>query len=143
MFFPTASNESIGKDQFQLGPSIVFAYIQKWGVLGFLWQHWWGVGSIPEDRDKVNVSTVQLFYWFGIGDGWQIGGSPSPSANYVAAAETEYSVPFNLGIAKTVIIGEMPLKFTVQGQYFVTRPVSVGPNWGIFFQIAPVIELPW
>jgi len=143
MFFPTAGGSRIGKDQFQLGPTALAAYIQKWGVLGFLWQHWWGVGSIPEDQEKVNVSTIQLFYWFGIGNGWQIGGSPTPTANYVAAAETSYSIPLNLGIAKTVIIGEMPLKFTIQGQYFVTRPEDLGTDWGIFFQVAPVLELPW
>ena len=142
MFFPTG-NEFLGKQQFQIGPSVVFAYIQKWGVVGGLWQHYFGVGEPPAGEDNINTGTLQLFYWFGIGNGWQIGGSPNMSANYITAVDTDFSVPLNLGLAKTVILGKLPLKLTLQGQYFVTRPDFAGPSWGIFFQITPVINLPW
>ncbi len=142
MFFPTGS-EFLGKEQFQIGPSIVLAFIRKWGVVGGLWQHYFGIGDPPDGQNSVNAGTLQLFYWFGVGNGWQVGGSPNMSANYVNAVDTDFSVPLNLGLAKTVILGKMPLKLTLQGQYFVTRPDFAGPSWGIFFQITPVINLPW
>ena len=47
------------------------------------------------------------------------------------------------GFAKTFLAGKTPIKTTVQAQYFVTRPELVGPSWGIFFQIAPVVNVPW
>ena len=143
MFFPTASNEFVGSGQFQLGPAALVGLLKKWGVVGVLWQHWWGIGNLEADETRVNLGTTQLFYWFGVGGGWQVGGSPIPTANYVAGQDIQYSVPLNLGIAKTLILGKMPLKFTVQGQYFVTRPDLLGPSWGVFFQITPVIKVPW
>jgi hypothetical protein len=59
------------------------------------------------------------------------------------AAKTEFTVPLNLGVAKTFLLGSMPLKTTLQGQYFVTRPDMAGPSWGVFFQITPVVKVPW
>ena len=41
------------------------------------------------------------------------------------------------------MLGKTPIKTTLQGQYFVTRPDVVGPDWGFFFQITPVIRVPW
>ena len=143
VLFPTASKPSIGSDQYQLGPAAVFAFIRKWGVLGGLWQHYFGVGDLDEGTDRVNLGTFQAFYWFGVGNGWQIGGSPTMTANYVGGIDTSYSIPVNLGIAKTVILGRMPLKLTVQGQYFLTRPDVAGASWGVFFQVTPVVKLPW
>ncbi len=143
VLFPTATRPSIGAGQYQFGPTAVFAIIRKWGVLGGLWQHYFGVSEVDDGVDKVNLGTFQAFYWFGIGNGWQVGGSPTMTANYVGAIDTKYSVPVNLGIAKTVILGKMPLKLTVQGQYFVTQPDFAGASWGVFFQITPVVKLPW
>ena len=143
VLFPTATQPSLGADQYQLGPAAVFAVIKKWGVVGGLWQHYFGVSQVDEGVDKVNLGTFQAFYWFSIGEGWQIGGSPTMTANYVGAIDTDFSVPVNLGVAKTVILGKMPLKLTVQGQYFVTQPDVAGASWGVFFQITPVVKLPW
>jgi hypothetical protein len=139
--FPTASKESLGADQWQLGPAALVGWLQDWGVLGGLWQHWWGLNSNPGE-EKINKGTLQVFYWFSLGSGWQIGGSPIPTANY-AQATTEFSLPVNLGFAKTFILGKTPVKTTLQGQYFATRPDVVGPDWGFFFQITPVIRVPW
>ncbi len=143
MFFPTASSSVIGKDQFQIGPAALAGLLKEWGVIGALWQHWWGIGNIDADQERVNLGTLQLFYWFSVGNGWQIGGSPIQSANYVQGQDIDFSMPLNLGFSKTAVLGKMPWKFSLQGQYFVTRPDIVGPDWGIFFQIVPVIKLPW
>jgi len=47
------------------------------------------------------------------------------------------------GVARTFIAGKTPIKATIQVQYFVTRPENFGPSWRVFFQITPVVELPW
>ena len=142
VLFPTATKPSLGSGQFQIGPSMVFAFIRKWGVLGGLWNHYFGVGA-EEGEENINFGSLQPFYWFSVGSGWQVGGSPTMTANYVGAIDTNFSIPVNLGLAKTVIAGKMPIKMTVQGQYFVTRPEVAGSSWGIFFQITPVVSLPW
>ena len=139
--FPTASND-MGKGQYQLGPAAILGLIKPWGVLGGFWQHWWGLNP-DEGEERVNVGTLQLFYWFSLGGGWQIGGSPIPTANYVRATEADFTVPINFGAAKTFVLGTMPLKTTIQGQYFVTRPDVAGQSWGVFFQVTPVVKVPW
>ena len=96
MFFPTASNAALGKEQMQLGPVALIGIVKKWGVLGVLWQHWWGLGPVKPGDNRLNIGTAQLFYWFRAGKGWQIGGSPIPSANYVAASETEFSLLYKI-----------------------------------------------
>lgn len=138
---PTGT-EALGSGQWQLGPAAILGLIKPWGVVGAFWQHWYGLNSDPGEP-KVNTGTLQLFYWFSLPGGWQVGGSPIPTANYVAAAESKFTVPINLGVAKTLIVGGTPIKTTLQGQYFLTRPDVAGPNWGFFFQITPVVKLPW
>ena len=138
---PTASNDYVGQGQWQLGPSALLGILKDWGVMGALWQHWWGLNS-RDGEEKANKGTLQLFYWFSLPGGWQVGGSPIPTANYLSV-ETEFTVPVNLGVAKTFIIGQMPLKTTLQGQYFLTRPEEVGPSWGVFLQVTPVVKVPW
>ena len=96
-----------------------------------------------EGEEQVNVGTLQLFYWFSLGGGWQVGGSPIPTANYVSATEADFTIPINFGAAKTFVLGTMPLKTTIQGQYFVTRPDVAGQSWGVFFQVTPVVKVPW
>lgn len=140
--FPTASKESLGQDQWQLGPAALIGHLSDVGVFGALLQHWWGLNE-PDTGEKVNKGALQLFYWFSLKGGWQIGGSPIATANYVAASDVDFSFPLNLGVAKTFIAGNTPIKATLQGQYFVTQPDMMGPSWGIFFQIAPVVRVPW
>jgi len=138
--FPTASGD-VGDDQWQAGPAAIFGVLKSWGVLGAMWQHWYGLNS-DEGEEKISKGTLQLFYWFSLPKGWQVGGSPIPTANYLGAT-SEFTVPINLGVAKTFILGKTPLKTTLQGQYFLTRPDEAGPSWGIFFQVTPVVRVPW
>ncbi len=110
-------------------------------MLGVFWQHWFGL-SEPEDRERANVGTLQVFYWFSMGGGWQVGGSPTATTTYLHEGN-DFSFPLNLGVAKTLLLGSLPLKTTLQGQYFVTRPEEAGGDWGVFFQVSPVINVPW
>jgi hypothetical protein len=141
--FPTASDDLLGADQWQLGPAGILGYLAPWGVIGGLWQHYFGLNEPDGDGEKVNKGTLQIFYWFSLPGGWQVGGSPLTTANYVQAQDVDFSLPLNLGVAKTVMVGSTPLKMTLQGQYFVTRPETLGPDWGVFFQVTPVVRVPW
>ena len=139
--FPTASEEATGSDQWQVGPAGLVGLLKPWGVVGTMWQHWYGLNSDPGE-EKISKGTLQIFYWFSLAGGWQVGGSPIPTANYLGAT-TEFSVPINFGVAKTFLLGSTPFKTTLQGQYFLTRPDVAGPDWGFFFQITPVVSVPW
>jgi hypothetical protein len=141
--FPTATDDLLGADQWQLGPAAIVGILKDWGVLGGLWQHYFGLNEPSGGGEKINKGTLQIFYWFSLPGGWQVGGSPVTTANYLAAQDVDFSVPLNFGFAKTLMAGATPLKLTLQGQYFLTRPDVLGADWGIFFQITPVVKVPW
>jgi hypothetical protein len=106
--FPTASDPLLGGQQWQAGPAALAGILKKWGLVGVLWQHWWGFGA-DEGVENKNVGTMQLFYWFSAGKGWQVGGSPITTANYVAGSDINFVLPLNLGFAKTFIVGKTPI----------------------------------
>ena len=118
MFFPTASNSYIGNDQFQLGPAALAGILKQWGVVGILWQHWWGMGSVDEGDSRRNVGTMQLFYWFSAGNGWQIGGSPVQTANYVEAQDIDFSIPFEPGGGQNPNVGQNAVEIYGSGAVF-------------------------
>jgi hypothetical protein len=82
----------------------LFGLLKDWGVPGVLWQHWWGLNS-DEGEAKANKGTLQVFYWFSLPGGWQVGGSPIPTANYVAASDIDFTVPLNLGVRQDLRCG--------------------------------------
>ena len=57
---PTASNDALGQGQWQAGPSALLGLLKEWGVVGVLWQHWFGLNA-DEGEDKANKGTLQVF----------------------------------------------------------------------------------
>ena len=72
---PTATNNSLGLDQWLLGPEAAVAMVRKWGVLGVLVSHQWDIAG--EDDYDTSVTGGQYFYAFNLSDGWQINSSPT------------------------------------------------------------------
>jgi hypothetical protein len=48
-------------------------------------------------------------------------------------------LPLGGGIAKTVKIGKLPLRFTAEVQYFVASTDRFGPDWLYSFSVSPII----
>ena len=83
--FPTASKDDIGSGKYSAGPSAVGAFIGKEFILGGLFQHWLSYGSGGNGSgDDVNFSWFNLFYFWNLDDGWQIGGTPIITADWEA-----------------------------------------------------------
>ena len=140
--FPTHTDDVLGNDAFQLGPAAYYGIGRKWGTLGVFPQHWWNIGG----GDGYSCLTAtQIFYWFDVGkEGWQIGGSPVISYNWAADdSDQAWTIPVNLGLAKTVKIGETPVKFKLEGVYYFDQPDAFGPSWGLQFTCTPVIANPF
>ncbi|MDH3978822.1 MAG: hypothetical protein OEU86_09910 [Gammaproteobacteria bacterium] len=138
---PTATEDSLGLDQWLVGPEVVGAMVRKWGVLGVLVTHQWDVAG--EDDYNTSITGGQYFYAFNLQDGWQINGSPVYSYNHKADSDNKLTLPVALGVSKTAIINGRPWKFGVQYWYYVESPDLYGPNWQIRFTISPVVKLPW
>ena len=138
---PTATNDSLGLDQWLLGPEVAVAMVRPWGVLGALVSHQWDVAG--EDDYDTSITGGQYFYAFNLNDGWQINASPTFSYNHEASSGNEWTIPLGIGTSKTTFIGGRPWKFGLQYWYYIESPDNFGPQHQIRFTVSPVVKLPW
>ena len=138
MQFPTHTDNVLGKDQFQLGPTGFAGMMGEWGSAGVFPQHLWNVGGAGEGYTA--ITNIQPWYWFSVGNGWQCGGSPIITYNWAEDRSDEaWTVPINLGLAKTIKIGKTPIKLKLEGIYYIVQPDSFGPHYGLQLTITPVV----
>jgi len=138
---PTATDDSVGADQWQLGPEFAIGWVKPWGVAGVLITHKWDVAG--NDEFRTNITGGQYFYAFPFGDGsWQFAAGPSWSYNHELVGE-KWSLPIGVGVSKTLQIGNVPIKLAVQYWDYVKSPDAFGEDKLFRFTITPVIKLPW
>lgn len=140
--FPTHTDDSLGKNQFHMGPAGFAGVMGKWGSAGLFPQHLWNIGDSDEGYSA--STDLQAWYWFSAGKGWQVGGSPIVTYDWAADnSDQAWVVPVNLGLQKTVMLGQTPVKFRLEGIYYLDQPDEFGPHWGLQLTITPVIENPF
>lgn len=138
---PTATDNSLGLDQWLLGPEAGFALVRPWGVLGAIVSHQWDIAG--EDDFDTSITGGQYFYAFNLGGGWQINSAPTFSYNHEASSGDEWTVPLAVGFSKTVMFSGRPWKFGAQYWHFVETPDQFGPDFQLRLSVSPVVELPW
>ena len=138
---PTATNNSLGLDQWLLGPEAAVAMVRKWGVLGVLVSHQWDIAG--EDDYDTSITGGQYFYAFNLSDGWQINSSPTFSYNHEASSGNKWAFPLGIGASKTSILGGRPWKFGLQYWHYIKSPDNFGPDYQLRFSVSPVVKLPW
>lgn len=142
MQFPTHTDDALGKNQFAMGPAAFAGLIGKWGSAGIFPQHLWNIGGSSEGYTALTL--LQPWYWFNVGKGYQVGGSPVIEFDWSQDKSDEaWTVPINLGVAKTIMMGGMPVKFKFEGIYYIVQPDSFGPHYGFQLTITPVIANPF
>jgi hypothetical protein len=133
----TVTSIPIGADglssrTWSLGPEFFVGHGFKWGFLGLLPNHQWNVVGDKE----VSLTTIQPIVTFLLGDGWALGTSPLINHNWIA---DQWTVPIQLQLSNTVMIGKLPLKLALEFDYYAVSPSAVGQNWFIGFNIIPVV----
>lgn len=138
---PTATDDAVGSQQWRLGPEVAVGLIKKWGLVGFLAAHSWDLGG-SNDED-FSTTTIEYFYAYGLGGGWQLAAGPTIEADWEADSSNTWTVPIGIGIEKTTKIGNTPWNFALEAHYYVEQPDSFGPEFLLVFQITPVIANPF
>jgi len=131
---PTATDSDVAGKQLRLGPEVLFAKFEKWGVYGIFPSHQWDVTGWGDGY--YSTSQLQLFLRFLPGGGWNVG--TSPIMNYDWKTE-DWTIPLNLGAAKTVMFGTTPVKLELEVNYYVEQPDAFGPEWMVSLNITPVV----
>jgi hypothetical protein len=159
--FKTATIEALKSPYTSLGPEVVLGYTPKWGFVGAMVNHGWGLGGSDADSQgfgiqqdgvltstagvprKSSVTAGQYFYVVGVGNGWQIAGTPTFAYNHNAEKGNKFTLPLGTGAVKVTHFGKLPVKIALQYWYYVASPDNFGPQHLFRLQIAPVVPLPW
>lgn len=139
--FPTATDDSLGLDQYLMGPEFYIGKVWDWGAVGVLLTHQWDIAG--EDSFDTSITGGQYFFTYNLKNAWQIQMTPTFSYNHEARSGDELTFPVGVGVSKTVVWGKTPVKFNVQYWHYVESPDAFGADWQVRFNISPVVPLPW
>ncbi|MGD2019735.1 MAG: hypothetical protein PVJ30_04975 [Thiohalocapsa sp.] len=134
---PTATDSAVAGKQLRLGPEILLAKGEKWGLFGIFPNHQWNLTGWGEGKDNwFSTTTIQPFLKLTPGGGWAIASEPIMSYDWKAE---QWTVPVNLTVNKTTRIGKTPVNFEVEINYYVDQPDAFGPEWMIALNITPIV----
>ena len=136
--FPTARLDALGQGKYQAGPAAVGLFMSKKWVVGALAQQWWSYAG-QSDRTNVSQANIQYFIQRLLPNRWQVGMAPNILIDWNAKPGNQVTWPIGLGCAKTVKLGKLPVKLSIEGQYMLIHPDDFGQRWNIRFQMTPVI----
>lgn len=131
---PTATSSSVAGKQVRLGPEFVVAQATDWGIVALFPSHQWDVTGWG--GGDFNTSQLQAVVKVLPGGGWSIGSSPILQHNWETQ---EWTIPLNLTLGKTVVMGKTPVKLELDANYYVSSPSAFGPEWMIGINITPVV----
>ena len=159
--FRTSTIEELKSKQTTLGPEVIIGKTMKWGFVGVMVNHGWGIGG-GSDADqqsfdiqdafvtstagvprRTSVTAGQYFYTVGLKNGWQISGTPTFAYNHEGEKGNRFTFPLGTGVVKVTKFGKLPVKLALQYWYYVASPDNFGPQHLVRLQIAPVVPLPW
>ena len=136
--FPTATNDDLGAEKWQAGPSAALIYKTKKLTTGTFGQYWWDFAGWGDE--STSGGSVLYLFFYNLPKAWQIGTNPTITYNHKADSDNKWNVPIGLTLAKTTKIGKLPIKFQFGGQYSVVHEEDYGTRWQIKLNIIPVIS---
>jgi len=140
--FPSSTNDTLGNQQYALGPAVVFGYRNEFLTALLFPNYFFGIGSRSDRQSGTRTtSKLSLLYAlnFNLPNAWQIGMNPTISYNDKALKGDKWTVPVGLYGGKTIKIGRMPVNIKLGLEYSVVSPDTFGKRAQIRLQVTPVI----
>jgi hypothetical protein len=132
---PTATKSDVAGKQLRLGPEVLFAKSEKWGLWGVFPSHQWNVAGWGKDS-AYSTTTVQPILAFLPGGGWKVAYEPIMQYDWQSK---KWTAPVGLIVGKTVVIGNTPVNIEFEANYYVSQPDAFGPKWMFALNITPVV----
>ena len=88
---------------------------------------------------NTNTSTLEVFFAWGLGNGWQIISYPVIEYDWEAASGNHLALPLGGGVSKTVRLGRVPMKMNLELYGYLESPEAFGPEWMLRFSLAPAL----
>ncbi len=119
---PSSQNISGSRDQTLLGPEVAFGKSADWGVIGAWLTHLVDVRG--EDSFSTSETTIDLFFAYGLGNGWQIISNPTILYDWEADSGNELLLPLGGGVAKTTRFGRIPVRMEFEVRIISSAPIA-------------------
>lgn len=138
----TATNISASRNKWLLGPEIALGKSAHWGVIGAWVTH---LTNLTEGDYgyNTNETSIDVFFTYGLGNGWQVFSSPKIIYDWEADSGNELLLPIGAGISKTVKFGKVPVKFAFDIQKYIVSPDRFGTDLLVTFNLTPVFRNPF
>jgi hypothetical protein len=140
--FPTATDDDLGTDTWEVGPAGVLVYAMGELQLAVLGQYWWNYAESGNNVDDTSHGTLLYSAWYNLPKAWQVGFNPTITYNDKANSDNAWNVPVGLGVAKTTMLFGSHVKFQFSVEKSVVRQDDFGADWKIRLNIIPVIKSP-
>jgi len=139
--FPSTTDLSIEKDQFQIGPEFALGKIAPWGIYGAWLKHLVDVPGLSGKRIDydTNQTSLKVFFAYGLGNGWQFISNPVIEYDWEGVGGNKLAIPLGGGISKTTRVFNIPLKTDLELYYYIQSPDAFGPEWMLTFNLTPVL----
>ena len=134
---PTATSDLLGTGRWAIGPELLIGKQTDTAVFGLFPNHIWDIAGWGDNT--INVTTIQAFATLLPGGGWNIGTAPIMTYNW---ENEQWTIPINLNVGKTVVLGGTPWKIGLEANYYVERPGAFAAEWMVGINISPVIKNP-
>jgi len=132
---PTSTSSLLGSGRWSIGPEFLIGKITDRYVIGAFPNHQWDIAGWGDG--SVNLTTMQVFATFLPGGGWNVGTSPIMSYDW---HNDQWTIPLNLTVGKTLILGGKPWKLSAEVNYYVEKPDTFAAEWMVGINITPVVE---
>jgi len=125
--YPTATDHTLGAQQWGLGPTGVVLRQRHGWTYGILANHIWGFPD--DDESEINQTFLQPFLSYTFHTATSITLNSESTYEWNAS---EWTVPLNLTVGQVVHLGKLPVQFFVGGRWYAESPDD-GPEWGVRF----------
>jgi hypothetical protein len=141
--FPTSTRDSLGNQQFAVGPAVVVGYKNEFLTAVLFPNYFFGYADRSDRHSSTRTtSKLSLLYALNLNlpNAWQVGFNPTISYNDKAAKNGDkWTVPVGLYAGKTIKVGRLPVNLKLGLEYSVVSPDTFGKRAEIRFQLTPVI----
>jgi hypothetical protein len=135
--FDTAADDVLGTGKWLAGPSALGVYFGEVFKGGALVQQYWDYAG-DGDRDDVNMTNIQTFYYWALNETTSIGAGPNIIANWEQNSDNTWTVPVGIGISKTLQFGKIPVRVGLEYHHTVIEPDDIpGTDYSVRFYIIP------
>jgi hypothetical protein len=133
--FPTATNTTyLGQGKLSIGPSVVVLVQPSHWTIGFLANNYWSVAGHANfnpngtvNKPSVNQFLLQWFVNYNLKKGWYLKTAPIVTANWRAASDSVWNVPFGGGIGRIMKLGFQPVNLSAEFYGNAVHPPGASP----------------